>query len=112
MHCDCRPWLSLPYLLDMINFFLCPWATVMTNLIHGLLVSNSRRQHLSRLHTRYSRLSINNDTVCLGSKIFFLYFHVYVSIGVSLKGMVESSLLSKDEPLTPMLITALSNIWL
>ena len=41
-------------------------------------------------------------TVCLGSKnIIFLYFDVYVTSGVSLKGVAESSLLSKDEPLTP-----------
>ena len=39
---------------------------------------------------------------CLfGVKIFFSIFMFYVSIGVLLKGVVESSLLSKDELLTP-----------
>lgn len=40
------------------------------------------------------------NTVCLGSRnIFFCIFIFYVSSGVELKGMVESSLLSEDEPL-------------
>ena len=39
-------------------------------------------------------------SVCPG-RLTFLYFHFYVLIGVLLKGMVESSLLSKDELLIP-----------
>ena len=39
-------------------------------------------------------------SVCLGL-ITLLYFHFYVLIGVLLKGVVKSCLLSKDELLTP-----------
>ena len=39
-------------------------------------------------------------TVCLPWTNLFLYFLFNVSIGLLLKGMVESSLLFKDEPLT------------
>ena len=42
-----------------------------------------------------------SGTVCLGSRYNYFYiFNFYVSIGVLLKGMVESSLLSEDERLT------------
>ena len=38
---------------------------------------------------------------CLfGVKIFFCIFNFYKTSGVQLKGMIESSLLSKNEPLT------------
>ena len=41
-------------------------------------------------------------TVCLGSKInIFLIFNFHATCGVLLKDMIESSLLSKDEPITP-----------
>ena len=40
-------------------------------------------------------------TVCLGSRTIFLYSHFYVLIGMSLKAVVRSCLLSKDELLTP-----------
>ena len=36
-----------------------------------------------------------------GKEIFFCIFVFYVSIGVLLKGMIKSCLLSKDEALTP-----------
>ena len=36
-----------------------------------------------------------------GQEIVFLYFHFYVLIGVLLKDIVESCLLSKNELLTP-----------
>ena len=43
-----------------------------------------------------------NGIVCLGSRnIFICIFNFYVASGVQLKGMIESFLLSKDEPLTP-----------
>ena len=41
------------------------------------------------------------NTICLSWTDNFLYFHFYVLNGMSLKGMVESSLLSKDEALAP-----------
>ena len=41
-------------------------------------------------------------TVCLGSRdSVFLCFHFYVLIGILLKGIIGSCLLSKDELLTP-----------
>ena len=40
------------------------------------------------------------DILSVRIKIF-LYFHFYVSSVAQSKGMVESSLLSKDESLTP-----------
>ena len=39
-------------------------------------------------------------TVCLPWTDIFLYFHFYVLSGVLLEGMLDSSLLSKDEFLT------------
>ena len=35
------------------------------------------------------------------NKIVFYYFHFNILFGMLLKGIVESSILSKDEPLTP-----------
>ena len=46
------------------------------------------------LDTLYTILSV------WANNINFLPFHFYVSIGMLLKGTVESSLLSKDELLT------------
>ena len=43
---------------------------------------------------------LNALSVCLGL-ITFWYFHFYVFIGVLLKGVVGSCLLSKDDLLTP-----------
>ena len=40
-------------------------------------------------------------TVCLPWTNIFYFFHFYVLTVVLLKGMGESFLLSKDEPLTP-----------
>ena len=40
-------------------------------------------------------------TVCFRSRCFFCIFSFHVTSGVYLKGMIESSLLSKDEPLNP-----------
>ena len=40
-------------------------------------------------------------TVCLGSTNIFFFFQFYACFGILSKGMVESFLLSKDEPLTP-----------
>ena len=37
--------------------------------------------------------------VCLWCR--FLFFYFYASSGVSLKGMIENSLLLKDEPISP-----------
>ena len=36
-----------------------------------------------------------------GKQNYFFYFHFYALFGMSLKGVVESSLLSKEKPLTP-----------
>ena len=42
------------------------------------------------------------STVCLGSgNIFFVFSFICVTKGAQLKGVAESSLLSKNEPLTP-----------
>ena len=45
-------------------------------------------------------------TVCLG----LIFFNLYVSIEMLLKGMVESSLLWRDEPLTPN-IDKVMTVW-
>ena len=43
-----------------------------------------------------------SSTYCLFVvKIFFVFLYVYDTSGVYLKGVAESSVLSKDEPLTP-----------
>ena len=44
---------------------------------------------------------LHSPTVCLPWTNIFLCFHFYVLFGVLLEGMVDSSLLSKDELLTP-----------
>ena len=51
--------------------------------------------------TIFSRFDGLSGAYCIfGVNYFFSIFNFNVSIGMSLKGMVERSLLFKDEPLT------------
>ena len=67
--------------------------------------SRSRSRNHSHSHScsrSRSRSCSCSCTVCLGStNIFFSIFICYAWFGMVSKGMVESFLLSKDEPLTP-----------
>ena len=61
-------------------------------------------------HKQPSKLFSLERTVCLPSIIFF-YFKCYALFGMLLKGAVESSLLSEDEPLTPNIDQVTSRFW-